>query len=79
MLKVDYLAQTKFLYHLSDQITSLGSPVFGRCPFLPSPNHLRYLNMSEASFLAGAHHFVARDSTFIEAQTVSGMYPKVSV
>ena len=53
-----------------------GSPAFGRCPFLPSlfPNlHLRYLNMSGASFFTGAHHFVASDNTFSEAKTVSGI------
>ena len=56
-----------------------GSPAFGRCPFLPSlfPNlHLRYLDMSGASFFADAHHFVARDNIFIEAQTVSGIFMK---
>ena len=56
-----------------------GSPAFGRCPFLPSlfPNfHLRYLNMSGASLFAGAHHFVASNSTFIESHTVSGMFTK---
>ena len=48
------------------------------CP-LPSPNlHLRYLDMSGASFFAGTHHFVARDNIFIEAQTVSGILTKVS-
>ena len=56
-----------------------GSPAFGRCPFLPSlfsNLHLRYLNMSGASLFAGAHHFVASNSTFIESQTVSGMSTK---
>ena len=56
-----------------------GSPAFGRCPFLPSlfPNlHLRYLNMSGTNLFAGAHHFVASNSTFIESQTVSGMFTK---
>jgi hypothetical protein len=55
---------------------------FGRCPFLPSlilNLHLRHLNMSGAISFAGAHHFVARSNTFIEAQTVSGMFTKVSV
>jgi hypothetical protein len=36
--------------------------------------HLRYLNMSRANLFAGAHHFVASNSTFIEAKTVSGMF-----
>ena len=52
---------------------------FGRCPFYPSHIsnvHLRYLNMSGASFFAGAHHFVANNGTFIEAKIVSGMFAK---
>jgi len=32
--------------------------------------------MSGTSFFAGAHQFVARDNTFIEAQTVSEMFTK---
>ena len=35
--------------------------------------HLQYLNMSRASVLAGAHHFVAHDNMFIAANTVSRM------
>ena len=57
----------------------VGSPRFGCCLFLPSlilNLHLQYLNMSGASFFAGAHHFVANNSTFIESQTVSEMFTK---
>ena len=32
--------------------------------------------MSEANFFAGAHHFVASNNTFNEANTVSGMFTK---
>jgi len=39
----------------------------------PEPLHLQYLNMSGASVLAGAHHFVARDNMFINTNTVSRM------
>ena len=53
---------------------------FGRCSFFPSlilNVHLRYLNMSGASFFAGAHHFDANNSTFIDANlTVSGIFVK---
>ena len=38
--------------------------------------YLRYLNMSGATFLAGAHHFVANNGTFIEAKTVRVMFAK---
>ena len=51
-----------------------------RCPLLPSlilNLHLRYQNMSRATFFSGAHHFVVNNSTFIEAKTVSGMLTKV--
>ena len=61
---------------------SWATPGFGRCSFLPSlilNHHLRYLNMSGASLFAGAHHFVASNSTFIESHTVSGCLLKVSV
>ena len=53
--------------------------LFGRCPSLPSlilNLHLRYRNMSGASFFAGAHHFDASNSTFIEAKTVSKLFAK---
>ena len=39
----------------------------------PEPFHLQYINMSGASVLAGAHHFVAHDNMFIAANTVSRM------
>ena len=39
----------------------------------PKPLHRRYLNMSGANVLAGAHHFVANNSTFNSANTVSKM------
>ena len=39
----------------------------------PEPLHRRYLNMSGANVLAGAHHFVANNSTFNNANTVSRM------
>ena len=39
----------------------------------PKPLHRRYLNMSGANVLAGAHHFVANNSTFNNANTVSKM------
>ena len=42
----------------------------------PEPLHLRYLNMSGASLLAGAHHFVASNNTFNAAKTVRGMFTK---
>ena len=62
-------------------ITSWQDGGFGRCPFFPSliPNvHVRYRNMSGATFFAGAHHFVAPNSTFLDANlTVSGMFAKV--
>jgi len=35
--------------------------------------------MSGAGLLAGAHRFVASNSTFNEAKTVSGMFAKVSI
>jgi hypothetical protein len=41
---------------------------FLACPSLILNRHLRYLNMSGANFFAGAHHFVVRNSTFIETQ-----------
>jgi hypothetical protein len=43
--------------------------------FLPSPEslHLQYLNMSGASSFPGAHHFVASNSMFNTANTVSRM------
>ena len=53
--------------------------MFGRCPFVPAlilNLHLRHFNMRGASFFERAHHFVARDNTFIEAKTVSGMFTK---
>ena len=56
-----------------------GVPPFGRFPFLPSlilNVHLRYRNMSGASFFTGAHHFDASNSTFIEAKTVSKVFAK---
>jgi hypothetical protein len=52
---------------------------FGCCPFLPAlilNLRLRHLNMSGASSFAGAHHFVARNNAFIEAQTVSRIFTK---
>ena len=50
----------------------------GRSPFFlsishPKPLHRRYLKMSGANVLAGAHHFVANNSTFNNANTVSKM------
>ena len=41
----------------------------------PKPLHCRYLNMSGANVLAGAHQFVASNNTFNNANTVSRMYP----
>jgi len=44
-------------------------------PSFPYPEllRLRYLNMSAASVLAGAHQFVASNNTFNTANTVSRM------
>ena len=52
--------------------TSGRSPFFLSLPH-PKPLHRRYLNMSGANVLAGAHHFVANNSTFNNAHTVSKM------
>ena len=56
----------------SPDLQALSSPSFPH----PEPLHLQYLNMSGASFFAGAHRFVASDSTIFEAKTVSGMITK---
>ena len=53
--------------------------VFGRSPFSPSLTlniHLRYLNMSGASFFMGTHQFDTSNSTFIEAKSVSKVFAR---
>jgi len=53
-----------------------GSDLQALCfPSFPHPEHLhlQYFNMSRASILAGAHHFVARENMFINTNTVSRM------
>ena len=59
-------------------IGDLLSPGVWALPFFlslshPKPLHREHLNMSGASVLAGAHNFVANNSTFNSANTVSRM------
>ena len=57
---------------VSSVLASGRSPFFLSLPH-PEPLHRRYLNMNTASVLAGAHDFVANNSTFNTANTVSRM------